>query len=59
MNRVGKLVIGMVGLPSTGKTRICRKIACYLSWRGVKVRSFNLDRIRDSRDVQPELFDAF
>ncbi|ETO30938.1 hypothetical protein RFI_06184 [Reticulomyxa filosa] len=41
-----KLLIVMVGLPARGKTFIAKKISSYLSWVGIRTKSFNLDAYR-------------
>jgi broad specificity phosphatase PhoE len=43
----------MVGLPARGKSFVSRRVECFLAWRGLKTRSFNVGRYR--RDaVAPE-----
>ena len=41
-----KLVIIMVGLPGRGKTFLCNKIKCYLTWLGHSTRHFNVGMYR-------------
>ena len=41
-----KLLVVMVGLPSSGKTYIARKIARYLRWIGLRTRAFSLAKYR-------------
>ena len=41
-----RLALVMVGLPARGKTYTARKIARYLSWRGLQARVFNVGNYR-------------
>jgi len=41
-----KLVVVMVGLPARGKTFIAQKLWMYLSWIGLRVRTFNNGKYR-------------
>jgi broad specificity phosphatase PhoE len=43
------LALVMVGLPARGKTYTARKVARYLSWRGVKTKVFNVGNYRRAR----------
>ena len=41
-----KLALVMVGLPARGKTYTARKIARFLSWRGIRTQVFNVGNYR-------------
>jgi adenylylsulfate kinase-like enzyme len=42
----GKLVVGLVGLPGSGKTYIARKVSRYLRWISYRTRVFSLAKYR-------------
>jgi 6-phosphofructo-2-kinase/fructose-2,6-biphosphatase len=41
-----KLIVIMVGLPGRGKTFLCNKLRCYLSWLGHNTAHFNVGAYR-------------
>jgi len=41
-----KIIVGMVGLPGTGKTFIAKKVARYMEWLGNKTEVFNICHYR-------------
>jgi 6-phosphofructo-2-kinase/fructose-2,6-biphosphatase len=41
-----KLIVIMVGLPGRGKTFLCNKLRCYLSWLGHTTAHFNVGQYR-------------
>jgi len=45
----GKLVLVLVGLPGRGKSFIARKLESYLTWRGNRVKIFNVGKYRRER----------
>lgn len=41
-----KLVLVMVGLPARGKSFIAKKLAKFVSWKGIKCKVFNVGQLR-------------
>lgn len=53
-----QLVIIMVGLPGRGKTFLCNKLVCYLSWLGHTTKLFNVGSYRRLQRGEHEVQDA-